>query len=185
MKKNGVLSFAIVTLGGLLILGMPLVATAGEGTANALQDLEEINAPPMGETGAYHVSPVYEELVKVTLIKRGGPRAPGYPKDLEGWNFDKRTGRLTVKETVDNRKEMVIVHGKLKVPWAWQMPEAIANVRVSIDKEEAVRGKDFEVDEGAGIVRFLKEELCHSSIHYYITYDYRDEPSKCGGICKD
>ncbi len=156
--------------------------TAAEAKDKGDQLLDHINASPMEEAGVYHISPVFKKLVKVAVIKRGGPYGPDHTRALEGWNYDKKKGWLTVKGTVDNEKEMVIVYGKRKVPWAWQMQGPISDVKVLIGKEAAVRGEDFEVDEAAGIVRFLKKGHCTKGVHYYINYQYRDEPGKCGSI---
>jgi beta-lactamase regulating signal transducer with metallopeptidase domain len=144
--------------------------------------LDHINASPMEEAGVYHISPVFKKLAKVTVIKRGGPYRPDHKRLLEGWDFDKKTGRLTVKETMDNEKEMVVVYGKRKVRWAWQMQGPISDVKVLIGKEAAVHGEDYEVDEDAGTVQFLKKEHCKKGVHHYINYGYRDEPSKSGSI---
>ena len=156
--------------------------TVAETKGQKDQALEHINASPMEKAGVYHISPVFKKLVKVTVIKRGGPYGPDHKRPLEGWNYDKKTGRLTVKETVDNEKEMVVVYGKRKVPWAWQMQGPISDVKILIGKEAAVRGEDYEVDEVAGTVRFRKKEHCREGVHYHISYGYRDEPSKSGSI---
>jgi len=79
--------------------------TAAKAKEKGDQLLDHINASPMEEAGGYHISPVFKKLVKVTVIKRGGPYGPDHTRTLEGWNYDKKTGRLTVKETVDNEKE--------------------------------------------------------------------------------
>jgi hypothetical protein len=55
-------------------------------------------------------------------------------------------------------------------------------VKILIGEDAAVRGEDFEVDEAAGTVRFLKKEHCQKGVHYYISYRNRDEPSKGGAI---
>ena len=55
--------------------------------------------------------------------------------------LDKKTGRLTVKETVDNKSEMVRVQGKRTMPWAWKLQGAISEVKVLIGTEAAVRGE--------------------------------------------
>jgi len=186
----------------LLVLGIPLVcipiraqeeeptdvtppaevAERGEGTVKSPQGLDHINASPMNKAGVYHISSVFQKLAKVTVIQREGPYGWDHTRTLEGWNYDKKTGQLTMKETVDDGKEMVVVYGKRTVPWAWQMQGPISDVKVLIGKEAAVRGEDYEVDEAAGTVRFRKKELCKKGVQYYICYVHRDEPSKSGSI---
>jgi len=156
--------------------------TVSEAKEAGDRDLDHINASPMEETGVYHVSPVFKKLVKVVVIKQGGPYGPDHKRTLEGWNYKKKTGRLTVNEKVDNEKEMVVVYGRRTMPWALRMQGAISDVKILIGKEAAVRGEDYEVDEDAGLVRFLKEEHCKKGVHYYIAYGYRDEPSKGGAV---
>jgi hypothetical protein len=158
------------------------IMTAAESKEAADQRLDHINASPMEEAGVYHISPVFRKLVKVTVIKRGGPYGPDDTRSLEGWNYDKKTGRLTVKETVDNEKEMVLVYGERKVPWAWQMQGPISSVNVLIGKEAAVRGEDYEADEAVGSVQFLKKEHCRKDVHFCVSYWYRDETGKGGSI---
>jgi hypothetical protein len=156
--------------------------TVAETKEDGTKNLEHINASPIEETGVYHVSPVFKKVAKVTVIKRKRPYGPDHTRTLKGWKFHKKTGRLTLKETVDNEKETVIVYGKRTVPWAWRMQGAISDVKILIGEEAAVRGEDYEVDEDAGLVRFLKKEHCKKGIHYYIGYGYRDEPSKGGAV---
>jgi len=156
--------------------------TAAEAKEKGDQRRDHINASPMDQAGVYHISPVFKKLVKVTVIKRGGPYGPDHTTTLKGWKYDKKTGRLTVKETVDNEREMVSVYGKRTVPWAWQMQGALSEVKILIGKEAAVRGEDYEVDEAAGAVLFLKKDHCKKGVHYYISYRYRDEPGKGGAI---
>lgn len=185
MKNKALLSvvFALFGLAGLLVLGSPAVgAQGGGGRKKALQDLGRTNASPMQEAGVYHISPVFKKLVKVAVVKREGLSEPGHTRTLEGWNYDKKTGRLTVKEMVDNQREMVITYGKRKVPWAWRMEEPLSDVKVIIGKEMAVRGEDYEVDEAAGTVQFLKKEHCKEGVHYHITCRYRDRPSRRDSI---
>jgi hypothetical protein len=148
------------------------------------QRLDHINASPMEEAGVYHISPVFKKLVKVTAIKWKEPDGANRTRTLKGWNYDKKTGRLTLKEPVDNEKEKVVVYGKREMLWAWQMEAPISRVKVLIGKEAAIRGEDYEVDEAAGTVQFLKRKHCKKGVHYHISYGYRDEPSRAGGISK-
>ena len=159
----------------------PMIAAA-ETKEEGDQLLDRINASPTEQTGVYHISPVFKKFVKVTVIKREGPNGPDHTRTLESWDWDKKTGRLTVKGTVDNDRELLIVHGKRTMPWAWQMGKAISDVKVLIGKKAAVRGKDYEVDEEEGTVQFLKTKHCKEDVHYYIGYRYRNEPGKGGAI---
>ena len=159
-----------------------VVAEESEDGVKSSQDLDHINANPMEEAGVYHVSPFFEKLVKVVVIKRGGPYGPDHKRILEGWDYDKKTGRLAVREMVDNEKEMVTVHGKRKVPWAWRMQKPLSDVKVLIGKEAAIRGEDYTVDEAAGTVQFLKKEHCKKGVYYYISYAYGDDSSSGGSV---
>lgn len=85
-------------------------------------------------------------------------------------------------EEVDDEKEIVGVTGHREMPWAWRLRTPIAEVKVVIGKKLALRGEDYEVDEVAGIVRFLKKEHCRSGVHYYIREQYREEPVKYGSV---
>ncbi len=185
MKKKAIAFVvpALHALAWLLAFGSPAVVAEGDGNrAEALKGLDNINANPTEETGAYHVSPVFEKLVKVAVVRRGGPYGADHTKTLEGWSCDKQTGRLTVKETVDNQTEMVLVCGKRQVPWAWHMQAALSDVKVLIGEEAAVRGEDYEVDEAAGSVQFLKKEHCRKGVYYYISCKFRDQPSRSVSI---
>ena len=144
------------------------------------QDWNNTNARPTKEEGVYRVCGVFDRVVKVVAGTRTEAYGSSFPRTLVGWDYDNKTGRLAVKERVDNGREIVIVFGERKVPWAWRMKEAITEVKVFLGKEPAVRGVDFEVDEAAGIVRFLKKEQCKRGVHYCIRYRYRDEPETGG-----
>lgn len=184
MRNKAIMSvaLALVALAGLLALWPAAAAEEVGKRAEGQHDLDQVNASPTEEKGVYHVTPEYVELVKVTVIKRGGPYGLDHTRTLDGWSYDNKAGRLTVKETIDNEREMVLVHGERKVPWAWRMEGAISDVKVLVGNEAAVRGQDYEVDETAGTVRFLKNEHCKKGVHYYISYAYRDQPSKGGAI---
>ncbi|MHB8864681.1 MAG: M56 family metallopeptidase, partial [Pirellulaceae bacterium] len=157
-------------------------AIAEKAEVKGREFLDHVNASPTEKAGVYHVSPVFKRLVMVTLIKRGGPYGPGGTKTLEGWDYNRKSGQITVKETVDNEREMLVVHGKRKVPWVWQIQGAIRDVKVLIGEKAAVRGEDYEVDEVAGKVQFLKDENSKKGVHYYINYTYANESGKSGSI---
>ena len=146
------------------------------------QPLDHINASPMDMAGVYHVSPVFEKLVDVTVFKRKGFGGAIGTTTLKGWDYDNRTGRLTLMEAVDNESETVLVRGNRQVPWAWQIHEAICNLKVLIGDRVAVRGEDYEVDEAAGTVQFLKAEHCKENVCYCVRYHFRDKPGKGGTI---
>ena len=101
------------------------------------------------EAGAYHVSPVFKRLDKVAVVPREGPRGADHTRALEGWKYDRRTGRLSVKATVDNEKESVVVQGRRTIPWAWRMEGAISNVKVLIGKEVSGHGFRRELTSSA------------------------------------
>ncbi|MFH2000225.1 MAG: hypothetical protein ABIK28_11125 [Planctomycetota bacterium] len=152
--------------------------TSDKTESNGEEKPDHTNASPMEGPGIYHVCTVYESLMEVKVSNRSDKQKRTVPSDQ--WTFDKTAGRLEIETPIDDDQEMVIVYGKLEVPWAWQMTESLepGSVKVLLDDRPGVRGVDFETDEEKGVIRFLKKELCHDGLEYYISFNYPRDRSQ-------
>jgi len=81
---------------------------------------------------------------------------------------------------VNPETEFVSVIGYRVLPWRWVLGRSFApdSVIVTFKDRAGVRGVDFEVDEAAGTIRFLKKELCHRKQPYSIRYRHPVDPTK-------
>ena len=156
--------------------------TPAEAKGEGASDICQINATPLDEAGAYHITPVFEKIVRVMAIPRAGSGSQEDARVLDDWHYDRKTGLLTVTAVVDDTRERILVFGERTVPWRWQMGQALTDVKVIIGNELAVRGEDYVVDEVAGTVLFLKREHWRRDVHYNISYRYRDRASGGGSI---
>ncbi|MHC5012334.1 MAG: M48 family metalloprotease, partial [Planctomycetota bacterium] len=144
-----------------------------------------INAEPAGAPGVYHVMPVFERLQEVSARRRG---AAGRPEDRRvftpetEWSFQAGTGRLHLHVPIDDEQWMVSVSGPRVMPWVWRAREALepGSVRLFFEGRAGVRGQDFTVDEEAGVIHFLRRELCDPKRRYRIEYTYRRDPERPG-----
>ncbi|MBU0753739.1 MAG: hypothetical protein KJ645_01275 [Planctomycetes bacterium] len=145
------------------------------------EDLDQINAVPWDAVGVYHVAPVLKVLKRVEIVKtqQTSDSTPRVLKDQD-WSFDKKTGRLRIKVSVDDKKESVVVYGKRVMPWAFKMQERLepGSVKILLGDHAAVEGVDFEVDASEGYIGFLREEDSDPTKDYYISFMYRKGPGK-------
>lgn len=178
-KLRGTLTIAIAlgALATVLTFG-PAAARAQEAEA---AKTDHINANPTGKAGVYFVSPVFERLTKVIVFNRKGPYGPEHTRTLspgEGYSFDLATGYLRIQIAVDDKLKMVTVHGVRVQPWQWRAQTAIEPDSVKLqfrDRDDGVRGVDYEVDAERGRVRLLKADLAEQ--RYYLRYTLREDKS--------
>ena len=176
-KLRGTLTIAIA------LAAVATVLTFGPAAARAQQvetaKVDHINARPTGKAGVYFVSPVFERITKVIVFNRKGPYGPEHTRTLlpgEGYSFDRATGYLKLQAAVDDKQKMVTVHGVRVQPWQWRAQTAIEPDSVKLrfrDRDDGVRGVDYEVDAEPSRVRLLKAELAEQ--HYYLSYTLRED----------
>jgi beta-lactamase regulating signal transducer with metallopeptidase domain len=163
---------------------LALLLTLGPATAAAEEvELDGINANPTETKGVYHVTPVYAELRQVYAFRRGGPYGKEHRKVFAAgtdYTFHAATGRLHLMVTLDDEAWMLHVDGVRAMPWAWRTDGCLAPGKTTIHwgDRAGVRGVDFEVDEKAGLIRLLREELCDKKLDYRIDYRYVRDPAR-------
>ena len=162
---------------------LPVLALSA---ATQLGPLSETKASPTVQEGVYHVSWIFDRVENVTIgPKKGQPLAPSRTVPREQWAYDEDTGTLTIGAEVDNETEVVRVAGRRRVPWTWRAHADmdVDKVRMLIGDRTAVRGVDFEVDEGQGRIRMIKAEDCTDATHYYLFYQLKAgrQPERAGG----
>ncbi len=180
------IAVALTTTVLLCLLGIaagPLVADDVPAPPSADPRFGTINAVATNTEGVYRVYPVFEEVLGVHVVPQGGPYDAEHRRELTtgtDYTIDLAQGVLRFSVPVDPKTEFVSVRGYRVLPWQWIFgrPFAPDSVTVAFEDREGERGVDFEVDEAAGTIRFLKPELCHRKQQYSIVYRHPVDPAK-------
>jgi protocatechuate 3,4-dioxygenase beta subunit len=135
----------------------------------AAEAVDHINANPAGEKGVYTVCPVFEKIMEIRVIPRGGPHGKSRVLKEGDWSFDFETGRLGVKAEIDNEREMVIVQGEYAEPRAWLFEKIEkGTIEVHLNDRKLEEGKGYEVDYATGKITILDSEINVKGAKYFL-----------------
>lgn len=152
----------------LFVAGTAAVDTA----AAAAEKIDSINASPLKEKGTYHVTPAFESLAGVRIIKKGGPYGKEHTRLLKSgeFTFHLATGKLEVKVPVDDTKEIVFVSGKRSLPRAWLFDQKIdpARVTVFLNDRKLEDGKGYSLDAESRRLTISDPGILEEGVRYSI-----------------
>lgn len=160
------------------------LAGTGEEQASPVEsdDVVVTTAAPTDEVGRYRIKFGYDVVDGVEVVPRGGTKSSRRLEDAL-WTYDALTGRLTVRATVDDRSEDVVVVGRRPERTFFRLPAGVdpASIRVVFGDALGVRGVDYDFDGEHGILRFAATHSAEDS-KYLFRYSAPLLPSRPGAM---